>query len=105
MKIKNMPKRKQQEINEMNMPGFTAEASLHKIRGHYQSMTTQGYSSVEQGVVSQMHAGGLVGARGPFSGSCGCGPGFCCCILCYFDWCYFWCWSTIRVGQVGLARG
>jgi hypothetical protein len=78
----------------MNIPGFTAEASLYKIRGHYQSITTQGYSSVEQGVVSQMRASGLGGAGGPFSGSCGCGPGFCCCIMCYFDNCYFWCWLT-----------
>lgn len=76
-------------MNAMNMPGFTSEASLYKIRGHYQSVTTQSYSSVEQGVVFQMRSGGLRGAAGPFSGSCGCGPGFCCCIFCYYDICNF----------------
>ena len=77
----------------MNMPGFTAEAALYEVKGHYQSMATQGYSNVERGVVPQMR-----GVGGPFSGSCGCGPGYCCCILCYFNTCNFWCWSNMRIG-------
>lgn len=84
-----------------NMPGFTAEAALYYIGGRYQSVVYQSYASGEQRVVSQMRAGGLGGAAGPFSGSCGCGPGFCCCIFCYFDRCAFWCWPTGRTVPVG----
>jgi len=47
------------KVNRMNMPGFTAERSLYKITGHYQSVATQSYNRVEQGVVSQMRAGGF----------------------------------------------
>jgi hypothetical protein len=86
-----------------NMPGFTAESSLSRTRGHYQSVGAQSYGSVGQGVNPQISAGGLGGAGGPFSGSCGCGPGYCCCILCYFDSCYFWCWSTASLSSGLLA--
>lgn len=81
----------------MKMPGFSAELSLYKTRGHYQSVAVQRYSSVEPGVVSQVRR---ERAGGPFSGSCGCGPGYCCCIFCYFDICNFWCWSSINLGQL-----
>jgi hypothetical protein len=83
-------------MNASNMPGFTADSSLSTTRGYYRSTAGQGYSSVEQGVVPQIGVGGLGAAGGPFSGSCGCGPGYCCCILCYFDRCTFWCWSTVN---------
>jgi len=65
----------------MNIPGFTAEASLYKIRGHYQSITTQGYSSVEQGVVSQIRvgSGGGISIGGGQMGSVG---GFWGCLAC-----------------------
>jgi len=73
----------------MNIPGFTAEASLCKLRGHYQSVAIRDYSSVGQGVVSQMRAGSMVGAGGPFSGSCGdYYPGYHCCIFCYLESCF-----------------
>ena len=85
----------------MNIPGFTAEASLYNIKDHYQSPAANGYSGAEQGIVPQMRIGG---ACGPFSGSCGCGPGYCCCILCYFNSCYFWCWSSIGLSQAGFSR-
>ena len=77
-----------------SIPGFTGEASLYKIRDRYLSVATQGYTTVEQRVVSQVRAGALGETAGPFSGSCGCWPGVCCCIFCYYDRCVFWCWST-----------
>lgn len=40
-----------------NMPGFTADTSLYKTSGCYQSVTTQRYSSGEQWVISQIRAG------------------------------------------------
>jgi hypothetical protein len=46
-------------MNTMNMPGFTAEASLCKGSGRYQSVATQSYSGGEQRVVSQIRAGGF----------------------------------------------
>jgi hypothetical protein len=46
-------------MNAMHMPGFTAETSLYKTSRHYQSVTTQSYSSGEQGVISQALANGL----------------------------------------------
>lgn len=49
-------------MKTMNMPGFTADASIYKTRGRYQSVATQRYSSGEQRVVSQIRAGG--GFRG-----------------------------------------
>jgi len=76
------------------MPGFSAEASLYRTKGPYQSAVWQSYGTGRKGVISQMSASGLGGAAGPFSGSCGCGPGYCCCIFCYFYSCYFWCWET-----------
>jgi hypothetical protein len=82
-------------MNATNMPGFTAEESLRTKKGHYQTVARQGYASAGDGVVLQMGAASLGRAGGPFSGSCGCGPGYCCCILCYFNNCYFWCWSTV----------
>jgi hypothetical protein len=76
-------------MNASNIPGFTAESSLYATRGSYRSASAEDYGSIEQGVVPQMSAGG------PFSGSCECWPGACCCILCYFDRCVFWCWSNV----------
>jgi len=78
----------------MNMPGFTAEASFSTTRGYYRSAAGQVYSSMEQGIVPQMSVGGFARASDVFSGSCGCGPGFCCCFFCYFDKCVFWCWLS-----------
>jgi hypothetical protein len=81
-------------MNGTNMPGFTAESSIYETPGHYWSAAIEG--SAEHGVVPQMRA--VSRERGwPFSGSCGCGPGVCCCILCWFDNCYFWCWSEARL--------
>jgi hypothetical protein len=79
------------------MPGFTAETSVYRSAGQYQSATL-GYSGSSSGVIPQISAD-LRSAGGPFSGSCGCGPGYCCCILCYFNACYFWCWSNVEVGR------
>ena len=41
-------------MNTMNMPGFTAETSLYKTSGRYQSVATQSYSRGEQRVISQL---------------------------------------------------
>jgi hypothetical protein len=70
----------------MKMPGFSAESSLYKTRGYYQSVSTRRSGSGKEGAIPQMRAGW------PFSGSCGCGPGYCCCELCWFNSCTFWCW-------------
>lgn len=70
----------------MNIPGFTAEASAGPSAVPYASASVRGGRG---GVVPQARAGW------PFSGSCGCWPGVCCCELCYFTSCYFWCWSTV----------
>jgi hypothetical protein len=83
-------------MQAMNLPGFTAEVALHALRGHYHSDGNLGHSSAKPGVISQARAGGFGDVGGPFSGSCGCGPGYCCCIFCYFYSCYFWCWSNVR---------
>lgn len=49
----------------MKMPGFTAEESLYKTNGHYQSVANRGYSSSrEQQVVSQIRGGGTGPSRG-----------------------------------------
>ncbi len=82
-------------MSAIRLPGFTADASLYKTRNRYQSAAASTYGSLGQGVVSQMLAVSRT-AAGRFSGSCGCGWGYCCCIICYFDNCYFWCWSTVR---------
>ena len=80
-------------MNASHMPGFTAESALGTPSTYYRS--TIGLGSLgERGFVPQMSARALRDAGGPWSGSCGCGPGFCCCILCYFNECTFWCWLT-----------
>jgi hypothetical protein len=82
-------------MHTSSLPGFTAEASLSTTRGYYRSAAGQGCSGVvEQVVAPQISIGGLGSVGQPFSGSCGCWPGFCCCILCYFDRCTLWCWLT-----------
>jgi hypothetical protein len=58
-------------MNTMNMPGFTAETSLYETSGHYQSVTTQSYSSGGQGVISQLRV--LPPLRGGGGGFWGCG--------------------------------
>ena len=67
-------------MNTMNMPGFTAEASLYKRSGRYQSVATQSFSSGEQRVISQMRAGGGLGG---FWCEAWCDAKFAaCCLLC-----------------------
>jgi hypothetical protein len=41
----------------MDIPGFTAEASLYKKSGRYQSLASQTYSAARQSVISQMRGG------------------------------------------------
>jgi len=48
----------------MNMPGFTAEASLYKTSGRYQPVGAQGYSNGEPGVISQLGGGRFPGSHG-----------------------------------------
>jgi hypothetical protein len=82
-------------MNGMNLPGFTAEESLRTKKHYQRTAGRQDYASAGDGVSLQMSGASWGRGGGPFSGSCGCGPGYCCCILCYFDSCYFWCWSTV----------
>ena len=79
----------------MTMPGFSAEAALLPTVGHYRSVGGQSPGDADRGIAPQMLAGSSAIARSPFSGSCMCGPGYCCCIFCYFNSCYFWCWSSV----------
>jgi hypothetical protein len=84
----------------MQSAGFVRDVYARRAA----SSTTRGYSSLEQGIAPQMSAGGFARASDVFSGSCGCGPGFCCCNLCYLDRCVFWCWlSGPIVGDFGSA--
>jgi hypothetical protein len=81
----------------VRIPGFTAESALQRTDEHYVTVATHEYVRGDQTVVSQMRASSFREMRGPFSGSCGCGPGVCCCIFCYFENCSWWCWSTFRM--------
>jgi hypothetical protein len=65
-------------MNPLKMPGFTAPASLARAGSHQLAERQSPW--------------------GPFSGSCGCYPGgLCCCILCYFNVCYWWCSEPSRL--------
>jgi hypothetical protein len=66
-------------MTTMNMPGFTADTSLYKTSGRYQSVANQGYSSGEQSVISQIRGGGGIGVGG-FGGlnAWGCWDSWCC---------------------------
>lgn len=81
-------------MNASNMPGFTAESSLGAPATYYRVTMGPGHLGLARDVVPQMSTRAFRDASGPWSGSCGCGPGFCCCILCYFNECTFWCWLT-----------
>jgi hypothetical protein len=82
-------------MTAMSIPRFTADAALDTRNGHYRCAGTHAHG--HPGVVaSQTSAGARF--KNPFSGSCGCGYGYCCCVLCYYDSCYWWCWTTSRVG-------
>ena len=48
----------------MKMPGFTADTSLYKTSGRYQSVANQSFTSGGQGVAAQILARGGVGAVG-----------------------------------------
>jgi hypothetical protein len=52
----------------MNMPRFTAEASLYKTSRSYQSRATQSYNNREQSVISQLRRGVILNPRTPSSG-------------------------------------
>jgi hypothetical protein len=82
-------------VEPMTLPGFTAESALYRPTRQYRSAAPSGDGGAPPRIAAQLL---LARPGGPFSGSCGCGPGYCCCILCYVDNCYFWCWSTARVG-------
>jgi hypothetical protein len=51
-------------MSKMNIPEFTAEASLYKTSGCYQSVATRGYRGGEQRVISQIRVGGGFGGFG-----------------------------------------
>ncbi len=36
-------------------------------------------------------------ARNPFSGYCFSTPSYTCCVLCYVDNCYYYCWAPARL--------
>jgi hypothetical protein len=45
----------------MHVPGFSAEASLYKTRGHYHSMAMSGCSEGRRDVISQLKGSGGLG--------------------------------------------
>jgi hypothetical protein len=75
-------------MKTMNVPKFTAEDSLYRTTRCYQSVATQGYSSREQVVISQLRIDvfrkGPVGILGTF-------------------WCKTIC--EARLGACGAAHG
>lgn len=64
------PTKRGLEMNAMNMPGFTAETSLYKTSGSYQSVAARGYGSGEQRVVSQLRPPGTVDTTVCCGGRC-----------------------------------
>lgn len=60
----------------MNIPGFTAEDSLHKTSSRYKSVITRIGDNVEQRVIPQIGVGGNVGSVGL---GFDCGPAGCSC--------------------------
>lgn len=78
----------------MSIPGFKADAALYETHAPYIAVDVKRNLSRDRSVVAQMRTSNVREAGGPFSGSCGCGPGFCCCELCYFKNCSWWCWMT-----------
>jgi hypothetical protein len=66
-------------MNAMKMPGFTAGSTVN---------SSGTFSRARQ-------AGQEVG--GPFSGSCGWYGWYSCCVLCWYDQCYWWCWAPSRL--------
>jgi len=80
-------------MKPINMPGFTADASLERTIGYYQSVASRSYTNGKYGVVSQLRAGG--GFVGPGLAGQQLGPwGWECfywrsCIICCSPW---WCW-------------
>jgi len=90
-----------EEVINMNIPGYTADASLYKTNGRYHSVVHQDFTSRKQKVVSQMRAGGFGGAAGSRnnyepprwpSGGCWEEYGYYCCEFCWYGYCYYWCW-------------
>jgi hypothetical protein len=45
-------------MNSINMPGFTAEASLYKRSGRYESVATQSHNGGGERVIAQLRVGG-----------------------------------------------
>ena len=85
----------------MEIPGFTADRALGSAGAHRGTAAGRRATDGECRLIPQMRSEERQGAGGPFSGSCGCGQGFCCCILCYFgNGCNFWCWLTYQGGLV-----
>lgn len=67
----------------MNMPGFSAEASVYRTREHYQSVTNQNYRGVT-GVMAQILTGGGIGTGGVVPQLAkGDGIGHICLLYCY----------------------
>jgi hypothetical protein len=63
----------------MTLPGYTADASLYKTSGRYQSVSTQNSSSGGQQVISQIRVGGLGGSGGSGGlNAWGCWDSWCC---------------------------
>ncbi|MGH7801530.1 MAG: hypothetical protein ACREOW_13055 [Thermodesulfobacteriota bacterium] len=51
-------------MSKMNLPGFTAEVSHGKTRGHYQSVANRVYTTGGREIVSQLAGSGFSRPRG-----------------------------------------
>lgn len=68
-------------MNTIKIPGFTAETSLYKTSGRYQSVAARVDGGGEQGVISQIRTGGFdaVGGLGTTAVGFKCDSGSCRC--------------------------
>ena len=77
----------------MRIPEFSADRVLVNAKPYPARIIPD---ESRGGVLMQAFARRSVEASGPFSGSCECWPGACCCILCWYDRCTIWCWGTLE---------
>lgn len=75
----------------MRMPGFSAEAAIGE-RGA-RSFVQRARGSGGQAVVPQA----APRSTGGFSGSCQRYGDVTCCVLCWYDNCYWWCYAPSRL--------
>ena len=79
----------------VTLPGFTTDGAREMTRRHYAGAGGEPPKTDTRRVAPQLPARRKRSNERDVSGSCGCGPGACCCELCYFKACYAWCWRGV----------